>query len=447
MNIFHSRSKALLLSLSILAYFAGLPAAIAEQGGFDFDGDGNADLVGYEIQRDGSPNEIALTYQASSSGEVTRDEFGRSSEMAVPADYDGDGITDLAVVGPDENDQLEWRIKLSSQEEEQVRSLFGQLGGTILAGCRFDGDAISDRTIFFGERYLSIEKSIDLSVVTIDLGVTGIEDMTCGDITGDGIDEVIGYRLISSAARRKKASSSAAGRPFFYAWDAASGSIVLEQQFGDSVGGILAADIDGDGIKEIGYSKKKRNASKQIQFLKSGQTVTFTFPKFTRATAMRSPAGGPDGIFLKGKKDDLFYKVPSLSNPAVYEAVMLNDTENLLSGVNFGQPGPLKSKEPACQVHHESTDGTNGFLWKPVSDTNGLAVVILPEGVRLRKVRIVKNSQTVESLYFAGNANGGRDHWRSRRRASAFDSNITIMGVRGGLVHCWLVSDPLQRFD
>ena len=228
--IINNSKKFMRIFLILLVFSIVVPKNIyAQSVGVDFDGDGRADVAGYEVQNDGSPNEIAVTWLSSSNNSSNIFEFGKRTETPVFSDYDGDGLTDAVVVGANEEGKLLWRYKLSSTPDESSSSLFGSEGDLIFFGCNFDGDSIADRAVLNDEGIFSYELSSDLSIKTLDLGKAGFERFLCADITGDGIDELVAQSSQSvknkkNRKRRKKkkpakSPSLANEKAIFHVWD------------------------------------------------------------------------------------------------------------------------------------------------------------------------------------------------------------------------------------
>ena len=420
--------------ITVVALLVATPYAYAVP--LDFDGDGLTDAVGKEVQTDGSANEIALVYQESADAGEVRYEFGSHREEAVPADYDGDGKTDYAVVGIAEDNTLLWRFRLSGASYEVSTAAFGLVGDMAVFGCDFDSDAKADMAVIRNGSTFVWQKSSDASTVTLELGVTDIERATCGDLSGEGIPELV--------AQKGSTTST------FYAFDALVGTKVLEVAFGRKVAGILLADTDGNGTKEIGYFRLKGGKGKVLFFYRDGVEVSFRVAPFAGAVVGKFVAGAAaDGVLLKLKRDDQFMRYAALTDILTPTSITLDDTESLQEGVGFISPTPSESQESACTVHHDPLDGNEGYLWKPISDTRGTAVTLTPRTIRVRNgtVKIVKDGDVIDTLGFGGIGNGVRQHWRSRFRASSLPRNITVMGTNSEGVHCWLIPDPNKRYD
>jgi len=73
-----------------------------------------------------------------------------------------------------------------------------------------------------------------------------------------------------------------------------------------------------------------------------------------------------------------------------------------------------------------------GFLWKPVSESNGNLVVLTPPGVDYESARIIKNgtNETLEVAGKAGIANGNRRHWKFSKPGIAYGDGLIFRAFK-----------------
>ncbi len=447
----------------ILLFFILFPLSLyAQIVGSDYDGDGLSDAVAFENQKDGSPNELATTWISSIDSSLNRLEFGKSVQSSVPADYDGDGITDYAIVGLDDLGQYLWKFKLSKKSTETPTEIFGKKDDLVLYGCDFDDDLKADRAVIDTNGLITYQKSADLSLASFTT-LPGIEKIICADIDGDGIDEIIAQkqlkvsedRKLANKKKKKKKKNKKPGKQpaketeksFFYVWNIV-GQKILDTEFGKDVKSIFAADTDGNGIKEFGYEREKSKSAKEAVFYNAGQERVYQLPYFNKIVFQNfTGQPGADGFFIRAKSENKFIRFTSLADLSQFQEFYIPRADTVISNRGTTAVGPIVSKETICNINLEPNDGNEGFLWKPVSDTTGNLVVVLPKEFRIKKLRIIKNNQTLEDLSYASIANGNRQHWRSYKRASSFEENITVTGAKGGVNYCWFITDPNQRFD
>ncbi len=118
-------------------------------------------------------------------------DFEMTGRYPAPADYDNDGVTDLAAVAVAGN-RLQWNIKRSSTGTTST-ALFGDVGETIVSGCDFFTDGGSALAVFNSEQrklsFRSFNNSTTQVVILDNLGNGNL--LGCGDTDGDGKDEIL----------------------------------------------------------------------------------------------------------------------------------------------------------------------------------------------------------------------------------------------------------------
>ncbi|MCB9029726.1 MAG: hypothetical protein H6619_01630 [Deltaproteobacteria bacterium] len=409
----------------------------------DFNGDGVSELFGIENQTDGSPNEkVFHIHDLSTSATDDSNEFGKRTTLEVPADYDGDGVTDLAIVQQKEGEgetALTWRIKLSSAGGSDVTEVdFGTVEDRVLSGCDRDGDGRADLTVIRKKQIIS--QNYDSESSTTDQIGFKPKYAACGDYDGDA--ESVGDELI--AVRKLKNS-----KPKIRVIKAGS---LLQQRNAKKAQGVLAIDIDGDGIKEVGYYRHKgSNNSQIIVYDANGNKQKYLVSRIEEITVgAYDESSTIDGVFIKVNSNDSFRLHRNINSEA--ENINISDTEGLVAVNQLQKVGQTSSNESGCDVDREAPDGGGGFLWKPVSDSNGKVVVLTPGGEFHENLRIVKDEQVLETLDYVGNSdnsdsNGLRNHFRGDLPGGSYPNNITVITTLNGQNHCWLISDPGERVD
>lgn len=209
----------------------------------DYDGDGISDVA---VKR---PGNREFLWKRSSDGVTQSVLFGNMDDIGVTGDFDGDGKTDVA------------NLRIVPMEFWWIRSsdstiMMAQLGspGDIPLIADYDGDGKSDFGVFRpGETPKFIyKKSSDSVIVQESLGQTGDLPIS-GDFDGDGSGDLALYRPLTAQFIYKKSSNAA----------------VLTTTFGDVGDKPLAGDFDGDGKSDIAIFRAVPGTSNQFWYIRS----------------------------------------------------------------------------------------------------------------------------------------------------------------------------------
>ncbi|HLG58816.1 MAG TPA: FG-GAP-like repeat-containing protein [Vicinamibacterales bacterium] len=146
------------------AVYAFASSIKSKQTGFDYDGDGKADMSIFRLSNG------QCWYQQSADNMVRSTTFGSSTDKPVPADYDGDGKTDIAVY----RSTGEWFI-LRSSNLTFYSIPFG-ISTNIPSPGDFDGDGMADIAVF---------RPSDSSFFAVPFGANG-DIPVPADYDGDG---------------------------------------------------------------------------------------------------------------------------------------------------------------------------------------------------------------------------------------------------------------------
>jgi hypothetical protein len=76
-----------------------------------------------------------------------------------------------------------------------------------------------------------------------------------------------------------------------------------------------------------------------------------------------------------------------------------------------------------------SEAGSSGFLFKPVSDSDGKLAVLLPSQLAglVKAVTLVgPNGEILEKGRYTGNGNGGRDHFRFSKTGGSYPDGLSV---------------------
>ncbi len=92
--------------------------------------------------------------------------------------------------------------------------------------------------------------------------------------------------------------------------------------------------------------------------------------------------------------------------------------------------------------------GGSGFVWKPVSESDGRLVVLLPTSFvgRVGRVSIQRGSETIEIGRFVGNTNGNRPTYRFSMPGAGYGGELTVVAnLNGGGRATWQIPSGGRR--
>jgi FG-GAP-like repeat len=191
---------------------------------FDFDGDGKTDYAVAGFARGGSTQQYRFWYiLINGTNEFRSVQWGLLGDLEVPADYDGDGKTDIAVLRGGN-----WYLLKSRDGFTGVQ--FGQ-GGDIPMPADYDGDEKADIAVFRpsnGTWYLLRSSQ---GFAGVQFGQNG-DKPVASDYDGDGKADIAVYRDGSWYLLQSNLGFAAVG-------------------FGIASDKTVPADYDGDGKADI----------------------------------------------------------------------------------------------------------------------------------------------------------------------------------------------------
>lgn len=118
------------------------------------------------------------------------------------------------------------------------------------------------------------------------------------------------------------------------------------------------------------------------------------------------------------------------------------EVEEAPSDPQTPEPVPVDDKGTVAAADR---NGSQAFLWKPVSDSNGNLVVILPAKFN----NLIDGPVTVNGTpgRFSSVANGNRSHWRFDKPGGAFGSNVVVKWTATGKTYSVTVPNGGKRFE
>ena len=213
----------------------------------DFDGDGKTDISVFR------PSD-GYWHIMKSSGGFSSVQWGIEYDRLVPGDYDGDGKTDLAVDRPGGLSSQgfgvgdTWYV-LRSSDNSFFAKVFGVSGGFIYdkpVPADYDGDGKTDvasctlSDYQFDPAYFKILQSSTASTSTKQWGISS-DTIVPADFDGDGKADLAVYRY---------AFNGSTSEGIWYILQSSNGVLRVER-FGLPNDKFIPADYDGDGKADI----------------------------------------------------------------------------------------------------------------------------------------------------------------------------------------------------
>lgn len=246
--------------IGVLVCLAGIVGAQHDirhqQAVFDFDGDRKSDLVRIE---DSNTN-LVWHILRSSDGAWQTVTFGLSSmnDVAVPADYNGDGICDVAIWRPGTGTDLYrgqahfWILASTPKGEPSTMVIpWGLMGDNPRVTQDFDGDGIADPAIVRRENgnmvWWILQSKAGVRASTYG---TAEDYFVRGDYDGDGMADLAVYRTVEDKS----------GFVNGFIVNYSSTNEVVYTPFGLPGDIIIPGDFDGD--KSSDYAVFRNNPSK-----------------------------------------------------------------------------------------------------------------------------------------------------------------------------------------
>lgn len=439
--------KKLVFATLVLACLPSLSFAAPS----DFNNDGTSDIAAVAVAED-------LSWASRINGviEIIAPQFGKLGDHLVPGKYSSTS-TQPAVLKSNFN----WRVKTETGTKFFTH---GEEDVLYLAGADFDGDGFTDAayTTEHCSRKVSTLKILanPLSENPTEHTITGGRgnsfkvyadvnndgrdeycftktskingaiqqdfDLVCLDsLSGVRVDQFSIGKIFSTPLRQKTAT----GADNIVTVNPKTNKVIINI-FNVNGKNLKRVVIPGTGIVLVGNFTNTDTATEQIALANGSLAKVYDLDADTITEAI-----APNGIHF----DEL--------NIVSFKEDQGNNCQCSTRHIKLYGRCPSNT---GCAINRDIQDGPNGFLHKPISDTTGSVVNLLPRGEIGDGCRYEDASgQLFRETYFSSIGNGDRAHYRpiGGGSCSGFPAPLTFSCSIDGIRNCWTMPNPCIRYD
>ncbi|MFN8390243.1 MAG: hypothetical protein U0136_08145 [Bdellovibrionota bacterium] len=435
-------------ALAVILTFASEGAAAPALG--DYDGDGLSDLAVALVKKDQSSTDFTVRY--TSSGASQNHHFNIPGDALVTGKYFGDGKTYPGIVWVrDAEKPLEWYIKTPSGGEVSLK--YGLPGDTVPNQADLDCDGITDFAVVrngTGSASGYLVWNVALSsqpgaVVQSLFGVKGDRPAAI-DLDGDGCAEQVALR---------------AG--FYWFGKKLFGTSISQVQWG-LPGDIplLPQDIDADGVAD--YLIARVSGGAQQIYAKMSSAPFDIFPAglgssipmagnfigaISFAWAQRD--AGAYG-FLKFDRTPLVFAFGTKSHAIIRPdgtVIQPSDFPTFGSGSTPPSSGG-GSGDAHCDETRKNRDGGGGFKWN--AENSKRTSKVMPTSDLTGNIAAIRyydsGANLFDRLSFGGYEYGNRERWYGKKSLTSYpDDGYVVVETKSGKQVCWQIPDPQRNWD
>jgi len=268
----------------------------------------------------------------------------------------------------------------------------------------------------------------------------GLEDFLKADSSGKVHEEQLQFALVNTMLTNKSIKLGDEFSKSFAKLSAAGGSIEdnVKLALADLVSQSKISQTEADSINGISFKAAQLDNNLTALYDNKGSEGDQTIAVATIDEALSKAASVIDS-YRKGTTD--------------IDSRPLTSPSNSISE-NSNQGTVTSSNEVSQTGNGQAVSSSrNGFLWKPVSDSNGKLVVLLPanltgqvNGVEVHSSLPPSDTSKIESGKYSGNANGGRPHFRFSNPGSSFpDGAYVVARLNNGSYTTFQIGDSSAR--
>lgn len=396
---------------------------------------------------------------------------------AVPLDFNADGVSDFVMVTINNDSTLTWNIYSKDGTLIDTVTSFGTNGNhlapgswvrgtTLLAALQNSSSKIQWRVRRNAAQYeiLDIGSSKDILIGGGDFDGDSSSDATSISIKGKSYNWRVYFSPLSKSTSKLNRFGRSSDIPFFINANGKRDSLAVLR----SGNKVLLRDVITRKTTTINLPStfssrplpiRQRAGHDIFAFIESGSTqstVTAINLKGRIIKQTTVPATGISvvGEFMKNKSGEEI-AIQTASGFVIVNPVSgATDTINLATGIPVDEINinAFESSPDACENESRNpSDGNEGFLWKPVSESTGKLAIHTPRNLtgKIAYVEVVSpQGTTLERGVYGGNGNGGRDLFRFSKPGRSYpNSSAAVVSLDAGCKITYVIPDTSKRWD
>ena len=392
----------------------------------DFNNDGTSEFVLVSINGDSTLTWRIYQKDGSLLDQVSS--FGSNGNHLAPGMWVKN--TSLLAALQNNSQKVQWRVRRNAADYAILE--VGSSTDTLISGGDFDGDLFTDaasistkgKSLFWRVHFSPLTKQkskLDRFGRSTDLpffmNANGIRDSLALFRNGNTI-------LIRDVQRRTtsiiRLQSTFTSRPF-----------PVKQKNGKDVIVFVTSGTNGSTISAVNLQGK---IIKQIETTATGITIV--------------------GDFAKSKRGEEIAIQTSTGFQIINPVTGYQESITLPSGIPVDDINinAFESAPDACSDETRNpSDGNEGFLWKPASDSTGKLAVHTPKALtgKIAYVEVVSPQNVIlERGVYGGNGNGGRDLFRFSKPGRSYpNSSAAVIHLDAGCKITYVIPDTSKRWD
>jgi hypothetical protein len=188
-----------------------------------------------------------------------------------------------------------------------------------------------------------------------------------------------------------------------------------------------------------------------VQFRGAGKlTAEETDSIYSQAFAGAQLDSNTDALFdSRGGKGDPTIAVASLEQALLSSRVTIEEYNSGKKTAPKRRIEEASNGKSTVAGASATTGGDTGFLFKPVSDSDGKLAILLPPRLTglAASVRLLSPSGDIlESGRYSGNGNGGREHFRFNKPGGGYPDGLAVeVALKGGEIVRYIIEETSER--